>query len=512
MRKAILVLLFCTVPLLAQNGDVDVLHYRVELDLTKEGIAAATELTIRPATVPLETVLLDFGALAIDEVTIDGRPATYERRAMQLAIAAQRKTAEPFRVVIRYHGTPEDGLLIRDNKYGERSVFADNWPDRARHWIPSVDHPSDKATVEFIVTAAGDYGVIANGALVETVPLPDGFKRTHWREATPIPVYCMVVGAADFAIVNAGAAYGTNVEYWLYPQDKELGRQFGRVPRMVAFYSSLVGQFPYEKLALVQSSTRFGGMENASAIFLDEKRINGEESLEGLAAHEVAHQWFGDSVTQREWQDVWLSEGFATYFGNLFFEHADGRDVFLRRMRTDREDYLRAHYRNARPVIDPSITDPRKLLGSFTYDKAAWVLHMLRGLIGDRAFFAAMRDYYNAYRDRNASTGELRVIAERHAGQPLDWFFRQWLHDEGHPILATKWAWRDGKVTFEIEQKQSGSVFRIPTVIELRNGNVARRENVVIDERRETFELAAERKPDNVTLDPDEWILKEIAP
>jgi aminopeptidase N len=512
MRKAILLVLFCTMPALAQNDSIDVLHYRIELELREKEIAAAAELSIRPVVAPLESVVLDFGELTIDGVTVDGKAVVHERREnRQLVIPVHRTTLEPFRVRIRYHGMPTDGLLLRQNKHGDPSVFADNWPDRARQWIPSVDHPSDKATVEFIVTAPESFGVIANGALVEATPLEGGVKRTWWRESTPIPVYCMVIGAAEFAIVNAGAAYGTNVEYWLYPNDAEYGRQYGRVPRMVAFYSSLIGQYPYEKLALVQSSTRFGGMENASAIFIDEKRVNGEASLEGLVAHEIAHQWFGDSVTQRDWHDVWLSEGFATYFGNLFFEHADGRDAFLRRMRTDREDYFRSQRRNVYAIHDPKITEPRELLSSITYDKAAWVLHMLRGIMGDRAFFAAIRDYFTAYRERNASTGELRVIAERHHGAPLDWFFKQWIYEPGHPQLATKWTWRDGKLTFGVEQKQSGMVYRIPTTIEVRNGNVARRETVVIDERTESFEIAADRKPDSVTLDPDEWVLREVA-
>jgi aminopeptidase N len=178
-------------------------------------------------------------------------------------------------------------------------------------------------------------------------------------------------------------------------------------------------------------------------------------------------------------------------------------------MRSDRADYLKAQNKEPRAIHDPSIVELPKLLGPFTYEKGAWVLHMLRGIMGDRAFFAAVRDYYSAYRDRNAATGELRVIMERHAGQPLDWFFHQWIFERGHPIFALSWTWEEGKVAVDVEQKQSGPVFRVPTVIEVRGQSGARRENVVIDERTERFEVESAQRPSEVVLDPDEWVLKE---
>src|SRR5688572_10359878 len=285
----------------AQNAAVDVLHYRVEITLPADdsAIEAVAELTVRPVAASLESLKLDFAGLTIDGVTVNGRAARYARTGDRLTIATRRRSADPFRVAIRYHGKPKDGLLLRENKYGHPAAFADNWPNRARFWIPSIDHPSDKATVEFIVTARAAFDVIANGTLLSATTLENGTKRTHWSEATPIPVHCMVIGATEFAIVPSGVGGGTEIAYWLYPRDREQGiRQFGRVPEMLAHYAATIGPYPYDKLALVESSTKFGGMENASAIFLDEKRIGVEGSLEALTAHEIAHQWFGDSVTQ----------------------------------------------------------------------------------------------------------------------------------------------------------------------------------------------------------------------
>ena len=510
--------LFCAVATAAQNTLIDVQHYAVDITLPSSAgeITAVAELTIAPLATPLEFLQLDFGPLDIDGVSIDGRDGSWFRTDDQkISVAVMRTTLEPFRVRITYHGKPADGLVLQPNKYGNFGVFADNWPNRAHEWFPSNDHPSDKATVEFRVTASDAFDVVANGTLVETASLQNGTKRWHWSESTPIPVHCMVVGATEFAIVRIGKRAGENdhvdILYYLYPRDRDAGvQQFGRVEQMVDFYSTLVGPYPYDKLALVQSSTKFGGMENASAIFLDEKRIHGEEeTLEPLVAHEVAHQWFGDSVSQRDWNDIWLSEGFATYFGALWFEHAGGREELRRVMQKNRENYLKKPELMKRPIFDPSIPKLSGLLSALTYNKAAWVLHMLRGVMGDEAFFAGVRKYYAAHREGNASTADLQQIMETYGKRSLDWFFDQWIYGAGHPVFSTTWRWRRGKLAVDVVQTQPGAVFRTPAVLEVRDRSGAHRENVVIDERAERFEIETELKPTEVVLDPDEWVLKQ---
>jgi aminopeptidase N len=505
-------LLLCAVPLAAQSSAVDVLHYTIELTLPRSGteITAAAELTLLPRATPLEMLALDFGALTIDSVQVEGKAAEFTREGERLNVRVARASADPFRVRIAYHGSPADGLVLRPNKHGDFGAFADNWPNRAHQWFPSIDHPSDKASVEFVVTAPETFDVVANGTLVETVSLQDGGKRWHWRESTPIPVHCMVVGATQFAIVRAGEDDGVEVAYYLYPRDREHGMQFGRVVQILDFFGQTIGAYPYDKLAIVESSTRFGGMENASAIFLDEKRIEGKEDLERLVAHEIAHQWFGDSVSQRDWYDLWLSEGFATYFAALFAERTGGTPALRTAMADARALYLGAADASAHPIHDPSITELPKLLNRLNYQKGAWVLHMLRGVVGDAPFFAGIREYYATYRNGNASTAELRAIMERHAGQPLEWFFRQWIYEPGHPFFTTKWTWRGGKVLLDVAQTQQGTLFRMPATIELRDDAGTRRERVLIDARQEHFELDSPLRPEAVVLDPDQWILSEF--
>jgi aminopeptidase N len=504
-------LLFCGAVAAAQNPAVDVLHYRIDVGVPAEGeeIAARVELTVKPVAKPLATLDLDFTGYTIDEVTVDGAPAAFTHERDQLRIATGGKS-ETFRASVRYHGKPSDGLIIRANKYGRRGVFADNWPNRAHLWFPSVDHPSDKATVELIVSAPPEYEVIANGLRVGTTTLPNGQKQTHWSESTPIPVHCMVFGAGGLSVVGVGSVDDTEITYYLDPEDRDIGvRQLGRTRQMVRIFSTMFGPFPYEKLALVESSTRYGGMENATAIFLDEKKLGSNVSLEPLVAHEIAHQWFGDAVTQKVWSDVWLSEGFATYFEAVFFERADGREAFLTHMRGERDIYLKANREKSRPVYDRP-AELMQLLSAFTYEKGAWVLHMLRGIMGDGPFFAAVHEYYMRHRNGNASTADLQAIMERHAGQPLGWFFKQWIFEAGHPLYAFAWKWDAGKVAVTIEQKQTGALFRMPVVVEVRGNDRVQRETVLVDERREEIEFASEEAPTSVVMDPDEVILKEM--
>ena len=500
---------------------IDAIHYRINLEIrdSTDEIAAETEILFAFNEDGVKTMGLDLGDLTIDGVTENERAArfTHEGARLNIQLQGDYRKSDRCRLSIKYHGKPADGLFIKKNKFGDRSIFADNWPNRARHWFPAIDHPYDKATVEFFVTAPDRYDVIANGALVEATSKQNGARLTHWSERVPIPTYCMVVGATEFSIINVTASRratgGTQLFYYLYPKDRERGlKDFGRALDMLEFYTSLIGPYPYEKLALVQSSTRFGGMENSSNIFFDERAFNGSGRLEGTVAHEIAHQWFGDSVTEADWHHLWLSEGFATYFGHLFFERADGRDRFVKLMLQDKEKYLSEYSSDPRPIYDPSITDLFKLLNANNYQKAGWVLHMLRRVVGDEKFFAGVRDYYSAHRDRNALTVDLQRVMEYHAGRSLDWFFQEWIYGPGYPIYDASWRWDEGakQLRLRVAQKQEKQLFRMPLDVEIEQAGETRREVVQVDERDHTFTFKLNSKPRSVALDPGEWVLKVL--
>ena len=503
-----------------RRAGFDARAYRVRLALgeTGENISAETEIVLALRTAGVREVALDFAGMTVDGVTENGRAARFTHAGAQLRVALGGAYAagDLVTLAVRYHGTPTDGLYFKRNKFGDRTVFADNWPNRAHNWLPSIDHPYDKAKVEFFVTAPARYDVVATGRLVETTSRQDGTRLTHWREDVPVPVYCMVFGATEFSIIDAGGHGGTRLLHYLYPKDRERGLvDHGRALRMLEFYTQLVGPYPYAKLALVQSSTRFGGMENSSNIFFDEAAYNGTGELEGTVAHEIAHQWFGDSVTEADWHHLWLSEGFATYFGALFFERADGRDKFVRLMLAEKERYMGEASSVARPVHDPEVKDLFKLLNRNNYQKGAWVLHMLRRVVGDEKFFAGVADYYRTYRDSNALTEDFRRVMELHAGRPLDWFFRQWIYEPGFPAYDAAWSW-DGsakRLRLRVRQTQGGAPFRMPLDVEFRGGDTAaapRRETIEVSGREQTFDFKLDGRPRAVALDPDEWVLKTL--
>jgi aminopeptidase N len=500
-----------------RHPELDALQYRITLRLAdaSEEISAETEIVFAIRADGVREIPLDFAGLTVDGVTENGRAASFKRAEghLNVALGGDYHSGDLVTVAVKYHGAPTDGLFFKQNKFGDRTVFADNWPNRAHFWFPSLDHPYDKAKVEFFITAPARYDVVANGEMIETTSRLDGTRLTHWREDVPIPVYCMVVGATEFSVINAGAWGGTRLFYYLYPKDRENGiRDYSRALQMVEFYSNLVGDFPYEKLALVQSSTRFGGMENSSSIFFDEKAYDGSGRLEGTVAHEIAHQWFGDSITESDWHHLWLSEGFATYFAALFFEHAEGRDRFLQLMRASEAAYMKAADDVSRPVYDPAVTDLFKLLNRNNYDKGGWVLHMLRRVMGDEKFFAGIRDYYRTYRDRNALTEDFRRVMELHAGRPLDWFFREWIYEPGYPTYDAAWHWDEStkQLRLRVRQTQKGAVFRMPLDLEFKNEGDTHRETVEVREREQAFNFKLERRPRNVALDPNEWVLKVL--
>ena len=307
--------------------------------------------------------------------------------------------------------------------------------------------------MSWTVTAPAGHVIVANGAPVENRGLPMSARRrvlSRWRESKPITPYLMVIAAAPLVQLDLGqtacgfaelARCVPQAVFAAPEQQRVLPGAFARAGDIVAFYASLVGPFPYEKLYHLQSETRYGGMENATAIFYADRffRRNGVD--EGTIAHETAHQWFGDAVTEREWPHVWLSEGFATYFAALWAQHAHGDSAFHDEMEHLRSAILADTLAVAkRPVIDTIEPVLINLLNHNSYDKGAWVLHMLRSELGDSVFFAGLRDYYSSHKHGTALTDDLRLSLERASGKDLRSFFDQWLRRPGYPETAISWT------------------------------------------------------------------------
>jgi aminopeptidase N len=358
---------------------------------------------------------------------------------------------------VDYSGIPADGLIISENKYGKRTFFADNWPDRAHNWLPCIDHPYDKATVDFIITSPDHYEVVGNGLLVEESCMPENTKLTHWKENVPLATKVMAIGVAPFAARLEGNINNIPVWSWVFCENKKEGfYDYSAGLKPLAFYSRLIGDYPYEKLANVQSKTIFGGLENASCIFYAENSVTGQGHAENLMAHEIAHQWFGNSVTENDWHHIWLSEGFAYYLTAVYQENAYGKEMSDKTMKSARDIVIDYSARWPEPVVDTTVTDLMKLLNPNSYEKGAWVLHMLRHEIGDDLFWKGMRLYYEEFKNKNALTSDFQKIMEKVSNRDLKNFFYQWLFVAGEPDLkiTTRAGERIGYTDLTIEQTQ----------------------------------------------------------
>lgn len=459
---------------------------------------------------------LDLTGLAVTAVSVDGTrtDARVSDGKVIVPLPPGHRIGQQLRVRVEYAGTPDDGLAIRNNLHGRRAIFADNWPNRARFWFPALDYPADKATATLTVDAPTGWKVIANGERRQAAVA----NRWIWDIAEPISTYNIVIGAADMDVASAGrscvpAAHCVDVTTWLFPEDRARAAKFHRAPQMVTFFSRHIAPFPYEKLAHVESSTRFGGMENATAIFYDEKRVSADGDIDALVAHETAHQWFGDSVTPATWADLWLSEGFATYFATLFFEDADGVATLRQRMDVDRRTVIGSKVAS-RPIVDPREPDLFKLLNENNYEKGGWVLHMLRGLVGDRAFFDGVRRYYAAHAHGTATTADFRSAVEHASGRELGWFFDQWVLQPGFPRLRVTWNWsptvRAADIVIEQTQDAAWPTFRLPLTLAVRTAGGVVRRTIEIDERRETVRIPLRAEVTGVDVDPDVWALMEL--
>jgi aminopeptidase N len=375
--------------------------------------------------------------MSVSGCYLDGQTASYEHRdnVLTIEVPSTLNSGTIHKASVTYSGKPQDGLIIRKNKYKHFCVFADNWANRARYWFPSIDHPSDKATVSFRITVPNGYGVVANGTMTDTSSLQDKELTYTFRMDIPIPTYCMVTGVCNFAITAMKTQSGVPIYIYTFPEDSLTAVEgFVRVPDMVQYYESVIGPYPYSKLALVQSLTAFGGMENSSAIFLPQNSpsFTGRRNNEATLAHEIAHQWFGDDITESDWSELWLSEGFATYFEMLYYEARDGEQRFEELIKRTKEGYLRQS-RKISPVIDGNYAKITDLLNSENYDKGALFLHALRKHVGDEVWFKGIKEYYRQFAHANATTTDFKNVMTNVSGKELDSLFQKWLYEPGLP-------------------------------------------------------------------------------
>ena len=515
-----------------KNPGIDALNYAftIELSDSTDLIVGELALDLRFVAAGVRSVRLDLinsseaqggKGMTVSAVTINGSAVPYTHRNDELLVplTTAPNVNSRARLIVRYRGTPATGLKIGNNKHGDRTFFSDNWPNKARHWLPAIDHPYDKATSEFIVTAPSHYQVVSNGLQVEITDVPGGRRRTHWRNSVPIAPWLYVLGAARFAVQRVDTFDGKAIETWVYPQDRNAGFSDFATPTKDAleFYSDYVGPFAYERLANIQSNSVSGGMEAASAILYSESSVTGTGSVRwrNVVIHEIAHQWFGNAVTEYDWDDVWLSEGFATYFTLLYIEHAYGRDEFLRGLESSRKSVMA--YDSLHPsytIVHQKLSRMEDVTSSQTYQKGSWTLHMLRGVIGTEVFQRGIRTYYQRHFNGSATTADFQRIMEEVSGRELGWFFEQWLYKPGKLKLTGNWTYdaRAKQVRVTLEQVQGDAhLIRMPIEIGVYTDGqtTPTLKRVEVTAKSHAFTMDVPSEPDAVRLDPNMWVLMD---
>ena len=504
--------------------DVQQYIFRIELKDGTRVISGQADIDLVFKTDGVAELLLDLiGASAdgktgmtVSAVTSGAQTLafTHEHNRVRIQLGPAAKAGDRRRVTVQYSGVPADGLLIGPNKHGEPVFFGDNFPDRARYWLPTIDHPYDKSACEFVITAPEAYQVVAPGALVETTSLAENRRLTRYREAVPITTYCMVIGVGRFAVETIGYVHGAPIQSWVYPSERDPGFADFRIAlKPMELFSWRIGPYAYEKLANVQSKTRYGGMENASTIFYREGVVTGKGTNEGLFAHEIAHQWFGDSVTESDWDHTWMSEGFATYLTHVYNEYTFGRDSMVRGLRRDRESVIRYYDRNPKSaIVTPATEKLDNILSTNSYQKGGWFLHMLRRLVGDEVFWKGISTFYMRHRNGNALTEDFQRVIEEVSGKPLRAFFRQWVYTPGQPVIKGSWTYAAGVLTVELHQAQATDTVYATAIdigIVTDRGAAPKVEVVQLCQRDQTFTIPLDKEPLDVVLDPNTWLLMQ---
>ena len=512
---------------------MDVKHIRLDLsiDFDLERISGVATNTLTAIGKPLRRVSFDAVDLNVSRVT-DGNGANldFENTGSELHVFLDPPLLPENEIAIsvEYSTRPIRGLHFRTPRLGyakeEMSVWSQGEPEDNRHWFPTFDFPNERATSEIIVTFPKGFVALSNGVLLETKENADS-TTAHWAQTIPHPSYLISLIVGHYVEINDEGG-GVPLHYFVRPKfERHANLSFSKTGSMMKFFQDWIDlPYPYESYSQVAVvDFIFGGMENSSITTLTERTLHDEAahltySSDGLVAHELAHQWWGDLLTCRDWTHLWLNEAFATYFQALYFEHDRGREDFDYEMLRYRRNYLaRESIDAARPIVNTTLGRPGNALNRRIYDKGAWVLHMLRHRMGDALFQKGIREYGRTFQGNPVETNNLLRTLEAVSGEGLEFFFDQWVHHAGYPELEVDYSWSDETGVAEIRVRQTQALSEIVPLFHMdvdvlfvtKDGRHV--EKIEISEASHTFQIKLNARPQYVRFDPDGNLLKRLA-
>jgi aminopeptidase N len=502
----------------------DVLHYDLDLEVFPSDSSISGTVTARilmlAAVAGLTLDLHD--SLEVTGAWVEGAPVftTHTADRLEVFLNSGVPAGDTITVTIEYQGRPTGendelgspglrGFNFSSHGGGQVMIFNISEPFFARTWWPCKDVPSDKATATITVTVPDTLIVASNGSLEDSTSLAGGRKRYEWNESFPISTYLVSVAISNYATFSDYYVYdpmdSMEVAYFVYREDSaDAAEDFNVTVPMLEFFSDRFGLYPFIDEKYAMAEIQWGGaMEHQTCTSYGRFFITGTHAHDRIVAHELAHQWWGDMISPREWQDIWLNEGFATYCEALWAEENGGTTAL--------RDFMKL--RTLSFGFPGTVFDPEELFGITVYWKGAWVLHMLRRIMGDVQFFDALRAYASdtRYAYKNASTADFRSICENIHGSSLSWFFDQWLLRVGEPAYECHWLARsDGsadEVDVLIRQTQGGAPFTMPIDIRFTLPSGDTTLALWNSKREEHFVLQLPAPVLDVELDPDLWVL-----
>jgi len=504
----------------------DLIHQRIALEVDWSHLSIrGTVTTVVVLTIATDTVRLDADHLTISGATdAAGRKLRYQADSTHVTVRLPRRGAvgDTARFTLTYTGVPERGLYFVPRSH---VVWTQGEAIETRSWVPTYDFPNDKATWEFLVTADPGMSVLSNGTLRGVTPAAGGRQVWHWAQEQPASTYLYSVVIGPFTVLR-DQWRGRPVDYWVAPDTVPAGwRTFGETPAMIETYSEVLGvNYPWPKYsqAVIPDFT-YGGMENVSATTQTDLVLHGadgepEDAGRGLAAHELAHQWFGDYTTTATWSHAWLNEGLTTYMESVQNEKSRGWAAGQQSWYSQQQQAMNADLRQERPLVwGDTLADPIQLFFSgHIYPKGAQVAHQLRRLLGDSLFWAGMQRFLqdNAYKP--VRTENFAVAFEKTANRDLDWFFDQWVYGIGYPKVQVTRHWdaaaRQLHVTVTETQKIDSThpLFRFPVTIRLITPDSVLRKEIMVTKQSETFALPVSQEPLLFRFDEGAWLLGTV--
>ncbi|MGB2752152.1 MAG: M1 family metallopeptidase [Pyrinomonadaceae bacterium] len=516
----------------------DVRHYsiRASFDRTKKMVLGDTTVSLSPLKADLRTVELDAVDIAFDSVTLDGKPAQFKTVDGKVIVTLDKGygPSDVIALQFKYTASPKKGVYFVDAESGRSAHSAQIWTqgeaEEARHWIPSYDFPSDKATTEEYLNVEKDETVIGNGELIGKESNADGTVTWHYK--MPVPHSTYLISFVIGKYVKVEDKHGDiPLGFYVYPGREETAKKaFGDTAKMMAVFEELTGvKFPYNKYdQTIVAKFQFGGMENITATTMSDNEIFfadfdfGKSIVTDLVSHELAHSWFGDLVTCRNWAELWLNEGFATYMEAAYREKVNGREDYISKVRSDAGDFLvdDSINRKRHGLYNRRAADVNGLFdnAAITYNKGGAVLHMLREQVGTENFWKAVNIYLNRHKLANVESTDLKRAMEEVSGQDLGWFFDQWVYGISAPKLTVKpvYSTRTKTLKLTITQTQKPeamvtSAFRMPMDIEIKAGRNTVTKPITVTKRVEIISIPSTSKPSEIVLDPnDKVILKTV--